>query len=63
MLTTAEKKSLLSDIATKIEKQDERRDAYLKELSDDKATLENLDVKLIEVEAFKFYVSNFTESK
>lgn len=98
----AEKKALLSETIAKINKTYEKKEAYLKELADDKATLEflgekelagepmpdysnytdyaewketvekeisrsettleNLEVRVVEAEAYQYYIDNYTES-
>lgn len=101
MNTTEEKKIVLSENAARIIKTYEKKDAYLKELADDKATLEflneketagepmpdysnytdytewketvqkevdraettleNLEIRMIEVEAYQYYIDNYTD--
>lgn len=102
MNTTEEKKIVLSENSARIIKTYEKKDAYLKEIADDKATLEflveketagepmpdysnyvdyaewketvqkeidraettlvNLEIRMIEVEAFKYYIENYIDS-
>lgn len=101
MMTTSEKKLILLGNIARVTKTYERKDAYLKEIADDKATLEllvgketagepmpdysnytdyaewkdtvqkeivkaestieNLEVRMIEVEAYQYYIDNYTE--
>lgn len=101
MITTAEKKQILLENITRVYKTYERKDAYLKEIADDKATLEllveketagepmpdysnytdyaewkdtvqkeivkaestieNLEVRMIEAEAYQYYIDNYTD--
>ena len=100
-MTLEEKKQLLSESIDRITRTNDRRDAYLREIADDMATLEfistkeasadpmpgyspysdyatwkdvvqkeidraettlsNLDVRLIEAEAYQYYIDNYTE--
>ena len=100
-MTTSEKKLILLGNIARVTKTYERKDAYLKEIADDKATLEllvgketagepmpdysnytdyaewkdtvqkeivkaestieNLEVRMIEVEAYQYYIDNYTE--
>ncbi len=101
MKTTAEKKLILLENIARVTKTYERKDAYLKEIADDKATLEllngkegagepmpdysnytdytewkdtvqkeivkaestieNLEIRVIEAEAFQYYIDNYTD--
>ncbi|MEI6857293.1 hypothetical protein [Psychrilyobacter sp.] len=101
MSTIEEKKIVLSENAARIIKTYEKKGAYLKEISDDKATLEflnekesagepmpdysnytdytewketvqkevdraettleNLEIRMIEVEAYQYYIDNYTD--
>ena len=101
MITTAEKKQILLENIARVMKTYERKDAYLKEIADDKATLEllveketagepmpdysnytdyaewkdtvqkeivkaestveNLEVRMIEAEAYQYYIDNYTD--
>ena len=101
MKTTEEKKLILLENIARVLKTYERRDAYLKEIADDKATLEllyeketagepmpdysnytdytewkdtvqkelvrsestvkNLEIRMIEVEAYQYYIDNYTD--
>jgi len=100
-MTFEEKKVLLEEAIARISRTNDRRDSYLREIADDKATLElintkvvdgdpmpnyspytdyttwkdiiqkeidraettlsNLDIRLIEAEAFQYYIDNYTE--
>lgn len=100
-MTLEEKKVLLSEAMARITRTNDKRDSYLREIADDKATLElignkelagdpmpsyspypdyttwreiiqkeidraettlsNLDIRLIEAEAFQYYIDNYTE--
>lgn len=100
-MTLEEKKVLLGEAMARITRTNDRRDSYLREIADDKATLElinskeatgdpmpsyspypdypscrdiiqkeidraettlaNLDIRLIEAEAFQYYIDNYTE--
>lgn len=100
-MTLQEKKGLLGEAIARITKTNDRRDSYLREIADDKATLElidgkeqagdpmpsyspytdyaswrviiqkeisraettmaNLDIRMIEAEAFQYYIDNYTE--
>lgn len=100
MMTLEEKKALLAESITRINRTNDRRDAYMREIADDKATLElittketngdpmpsyspyvdyatwkdtvqkeidraettlaNLDIRLVEAEAFQYYIDNYT---
>ena len=102
MKSTIEKKRLLLEIIARVLKTYERKDAYLKEIADDKATLEllngketagepmpdysnytdyaewkdtvqkeivkaestieNLETRMIEVEAYQYYIDNYTDA-
>lgn len=100
-MTTDEKKALLQEAIEKITRTSERKDSYLREIADDKATLElintkdeagdpmpsyspytdysswkeviqkeinraettlvNLEIRMVEAEAFQYYIDNYTE--
>lgn len=100
-MTIDEKKVLLQEVIEKITKTNERKDSYLREIADDKATLElintkeqagepmpsyspyadysswkesiqkeiqraettltNLEVRMVEAEAFQYYIDNYTD--
>lgn len=102
MKTVQEKKIILLAIIARVMKTYERKDSYLKEIADDKATLEllntketagepmpsysnyadyaewkdtvnkeisraettieNLETRMIEVEAYQYYIDNFTDT-
>ena len=101
MKTTEEKKSILLDNVVRVMKTYERKDAYLKEIADDKATLEllyeketagepmpsysnyvdyaewkdtvqkevvkaestieNLEIRMVEAEAYQYYIDNYSD--
>ena len=100
-MTFEEKKILLGEAIARISRTNDRRDSYLREIADDKATLElistkeidgdpmpgyspyidytswkdtiekeisraettlsNLDLRLIEAEAFQYYIDNYMD--
>lgn len=102
METIEEKKAILLENTARIIKTYEKKEAYLKEIADDKATLEflneketagepmpdysnytdytewketvqkeidrsettleNLEIRMIEVEAYKYYIDNYSET-